>query len=470
MSNKNIKLTQNEICDKWLIDKTRNPETSRKIKESGAIYKNLAKKCLKDIKSSEKSFKSARSNFSLDSEAKKINAEKIQKLFIPYIKRITVNIIDRINYYLIIKKNLLTIKNTKNCVRLYNIDNKTNHPIYRVGKNIILDKQIGSESVYGIVFLSHFKSNIKYGNKFDKLNKFAVKITNQSKDNKNEIKFLNKLTKLVIDFKCPHFPISYGYLRCNNNYVKSNNSDDYSIISKLHNKKNLFPKLVNENKSLLIQINELASGDLSSNLISGLNKDILNTFTQVLISIMFFHHYTLSNHNDTHPGNFLYHKIKPGGYFHYNIYDIDYYLENKGYLWVIWDFGRVKNFEESDESIVNDYIKLFTTLEVYYRYNFLSKDEFIVLYNLYRNIIKKYDNDSGYYVYNINLLEEINKQILYYLLKNVSSFTTIKPLNIINNKPYIITETIIKPDIIHNRDKNAFQNMLNIVKSIFTLG
>ena len=41
-----IKLTDKEICDKWLINKNINPETSRKIKETGLVYKKLEKKCL----------------------------------------------------------------------------------------------------------------------------------------------------------------------------------------------------------------------------------------------------------------------------------------------------------------------------------------------------------------------------------------------------------------------------------------
>jgi hypothetical protein len=44
-------------------------------------------------------------------------------------------------------------------------------------------------------------------------------------------------------------------------------------------------------------------------------------------------------HNDTHYGNFLYHKIKPGGYIKYTIKNETFYVENLGYLWVIWDFG-----------------------------------------------------------------------------------------------------------------------------------
>jgi hypothetical protein len=43
---------------------------------------------------------------------------------------------------------------------------------------------------------------------------------------------------------------------------------------------------------------------------------------------------------------FLYHKIKKGGYFHYNIYGKDYYLENLGYLWIIWDFELSISFDK----------------------------------------------------------------------------------------------------------------------------
>ena len=435
---KKVKLTEKEICDKWLNNKNVNPETSRKIKETGDIYKKLVIKCLKKnnkIKSDDTIYLSAKSSVITESK-NKINAyKKIQKLFNPYIKRVSMNIIDRINYYLIIKKYLLTIKDKNNCFRLYDIDNKNNKPIYRVGKNIILDKQIGSSSVHGIVFLSYFKSNIKYGNKFDKLNKFAVKITNQSNENKNEINVLNKLTKLVIDFKCPHFPISYGSFNCNNPNIKSNNPDINEVIKKYDKK--LFPELIKKNNSYLIQINELASGDLSNNLISGLNKDIFNTLTQVLISIMFFHYYTKSYHKDLHAGNFLYHKIKPGGYFHYNIYGTDYYLENKGYLWVIWDFGLIEPFNKSKSAINYDFNHILDTL-YYYEYK-LTDDEEDKIEKLLNDIIYKYNK-----IYDTNLLENINKEILDYLLLNVASFTTNKPLNIINNKPYTINKNKIE--------------------------
>ena len=435
MPNKKVKLNDIEICNQWLINKNINPETSRKIKETGAIYKKLAKKCLDNKKiiipksiSSNNSFKTAKS--SLNSNSRKIKAyKKIYKLFTPYIKRITANIIDRINYFLIIKKYLLTIKEKNNCVRLYNIDEKTKEIKYRIGRNIILDKRIGTDSKYGIVFLSHFK--FKNKNKFDKLNKFAVKITDNDIDNKKEINILKILTNNVIQSNCPHFPISYGFLECNNSDIRSNNSYDYSIIKDKEDNKELFPKIINLNKSLLIQINELASGDLEFYLMSIKNKDFLNTLVQILLSIIFFHNYTKSYHNDCHLGNFLFHKIKPGGHFHYNIYGSDYYLENNGYLWVIWDFGFTELYNKNTHPINTDFTHMLDALD-YFRKYFTNK-EFVIYYKLY-HLLK-----NNYNIYDYNYLYNINNVILDYLITNIKSFTTIKPSNIINKTPFTIT-------------------------------
>ena len=435
MSNKTVKLNTKEICNKWFLNKNINPETMRKIKETGDVYKKLAKKCLdinKDIKtksiSSESSYKSAKSTFNSNS-AKYKAYKKIYKLFSIYIKRTTANIIDRINYFLIIKKYLLTIKEKNNCIRLYNIDEKKKEIKYRIGKNIILDKRIGSDSNYGIVFLSYFKFKTK--NKYDKLNKFAVKITDQDIDNKKEIKILKLLTNQVIQLKCPHFLISYGFLECNNSDIKSNNSYDYSIVKDKEDNKDLFPKIINSNKSLLIQINELASGDLEYYLISIKKKDCLNTIIQILLSIMFFHNCTKSYHNDCHQGNFLFHKIKPGGYFHYNIYGIDYYLENNGYLWVIWDFSFTELYKENIKPVNSDFTHMLKALDYFRKY--FSYKEFGFYFKLYKHLKNNYNINDSKYLYNIN------KEILNYIINyNISSFTNIKPSNIINKKPFII--------------------------------
>jgi hypothetical protein len=61
----------------------------------------------------------------------------------------------------------------------------------------------------------------------------------------------------------------------------------------------------------------------------------------------------------------------------------------------------------------------------------LNKKELSIFEQL-NLIINKYNNE-----FNINFLHNLDKEILEFLLKNVSSFTT-KSSNIINKTPYII--------------------------------
>jgi len=145
---------------------------------------------------------------------------------------------------------------------------------------------------------------------------------------------------------------------------------------------------------------------------------------------MFFHNYIKSYHNDCHLGNFLYHKIKPGGYFYYKIYDIDYYLENDGYLWIIWDFSLTELYNKNTHPINTDFTRMLNALDYFRRY--FTNKEFVIYYKLY-NLLK-----NNYNIYDYNYLYNINKIILDYLITNIKSFTTIKPSNIINKNPFII--------------------------------
>jgi hypothetical protein len=140
----------------------------------------------------------------------------------------------------------------------------------------------------------------------------------------------------------PHFPILYKTFEC----THPNASTDY-------------PELIRKNIYLIV-LNELATGDLKT--LVGLpefhtNYDLIkNTIQQIYISILSFHIHTKKLHNDCHWGNFLYHKIKPGGYIHYRIYDTDVYIENMGYLWVIWDYGIASKL--TFEKTYYDYYKI----------------------------------------------------------------------------------------------------------------
>jgi hypothetical protein len=208
---------------------------------------------------------------------------------------------------------------------------------------------------------------------------------------------------MVIDFKTIHFPITYGTLYCPNN---------------------------NKNKKEYIQLNELADDDFSNILIMFENENIdinifMNCVAQCFISLLTFYKKTNLQHNDAHLGNFLYHKIKDEGYYHYNIDNKDYYLKNKGYIMVIWDFGFSDLFKPN-KHIYTDFTK-FLTMKT-----FLTKDD------IYIKNLKELENDF-YKKLTINSsIDDMKKMIIDFMLKNVSTFITERPSNIINKKPFII--------------------------------
>lgn len=346
------------------------------------------------------------------------------------------NINNRIELYKIIRTNLNKQKILSiNCLEIPKISNVK----YIIDKNIILEKQIGSPSVMGTIFLAHYKDDIK--------NKFAIKFADPFlQNNINEYKILKELTKIVLIEKIPHFPLSYGHLLCYNDY--NNNYDNFN--------------------RLIITYNELANGDYKMFYKKFYNNDklILNAFTQIYMSIMFFEYYLLMFHNDAHHGNFLFHKIEKGGYFYYKIYDIDYYLKNEGYMWLIWDFGLVKKFEKKNSnSIIRDYRRIINAF-INYPNNSIKIQDFILnnndnLLDKYINIFIGYGWISNDYPYSnninmiikdfLNLLEEskyitdlsiipiFNKLLLEMMVKH-NLLTTVKPNieEIINLNPYII--------------------------------
>jgi len=321
----------------------------------------------------------------------------------------------------------------ENCLETPNI----NDIKYIINKNIIIEKQIGSPSVVGSIFLSHYINDDK--------NKFATKFSDPFfSPNINESKILKQLTQLVLMEQIPHFPISYGNLLCYNNNDKNFNR-------------------------IMITYNELANGDYKMFYKKFYSNDklILNAFTQIFISIMFFEYYLSMFHNDAHHGNFLFHKIEEGGYFHYKLYNNDYYIKNEGYIWLIWDFGLVKKFKKNNnDSIIKDYRRIINAF-MNIPDNSVKIKDFILnndnLINKYVNIFIGYGWISNDYPYSdninivikdfLNLLNEaknitdlsvipvFNKLLLELMVKH-NLMTTKKPNRdeIINPSPYIIDD------------------------------
>jgi hypothetical protein len=297
--------------------------------------------------------------------------------------------------------------------------------LIKIGTNIVLDNRIGSKSVWGLAFLSHYI--IQNSNKLI----FATKIVDLSKNNNLlEYNILKFLTLLNVEKQiCPHFPFCYGALKC----------DDFSHT--LIKKKIDLGKL--KNKKLIFIFSELANNNLKHLLKFNNNQKILlNAIVQIMISIMFFNKYTKSFHKDGHSGNFLYHEITPGGYFHYVINGVDYYIENLGYLWVIWDFGLIIPFSTIDyDSSTSPKFKYYNSLPI--NYDFIktlssikkrNKNEHIVEnINSILFAIRTYD-----YTYNLNKMPELINKVLQSLQQYTNnSLITSNPSKIINKKPFL---------------------------------
>ena len=231
----------------------------------------------------------------------------------------------------------------------------------------------------------------------------------------------------------------------NKNKEKSNYSDESSnnSLNKFKTTNLLLPEIVRKaitkKKNLYIFINEIANGDFKSFILKH-NKDdniILNAITQIILSLFFYYKTTKSFHNDAHWGNFLYHKIKPGGYFHYKIGNTNFYLENLGYLWVIWDFGSTLSFIQSSKTSINsDLNKLLSnisisTSKIRKTYPF-TKNVYSIIEIIYEFILTQHtvynrgDHLKKYIEETINLLIKLNLLI------------TKKPINVINSTPFIL--------------------------------
>ena len=398
------------------------------------------------------------------------NKKKIGKFILPLMRGNRIlSIENRIKYYRILHKYIVSRnKYENNCLRLYKYTN-SDYPIYRIGNRIILDKQIGSDSKYGSVFLSHYRLNNK---KLGKLFTFATKISDGSRNNNiTEYNVLKDLTSIVIKQECPHFPISFGKLTCNAqnirdikstylsdkspSFIKQNTSSFKSFLDNL-------PENINNKSSILITLNEIADNDAHNFVKTYYNNDkiIWNALVQIMLSIMFFHKYINAHHRDTHYGNFLYHKVKPGGYFHYNIYGQDFYLENIGFLWVIWDFGLIQPFSNSNlinnnkygygdpnTLIIIDYVKIIRSGfrhrnvdgDISNKYMFSSDiNTFITI--LYDELLQSNFISSTDIRQLPNLDKELLRVLVNYSSTNNTFKTNIKSSDVIinANKPYII--------------------------------
>jgi serine/threonine protein kinase len=168
--------------------------------------------------------------------------------------------------------------------------------------------------------------------------------------------FLKKVSDYAVKYKNIHLPLFYNYLKC----------DEFNKFDLLlPNNINVNKKLNNYNykneysTSYYSIFAELADGDIYKYLENTniTQKKLYNIISQCFMAIISIHNNGIY-HRDTHTGNFLYHNIEPNGCIKYKYKDLIFYIENIGYNWVIWDFGRSKEIKESNK------FKLYEDLEL----------------------------------------------------------------------------------------------------------
>jgi hypothetical protein len=288
-------------------------------------------------------------------------------------------------YYINRIKKYNKIINTLRNYKKKQLLKEKNNRFTKLGDNIILDNIIGKGKT-GTVYNGYFISD-------DKL-LFAIKIANNDKSTMTEINILKKITKYTLNTNFPHFPVYYGYF-------KSMNTNNLMLLNELqdNNFKYFYTNISRDNPKLLF-----------------------NSICQNIISLIYYYNITKKYHRDSHSNNFLYYKIPSKGCFHYKIYNNDYYLENLGYVFLIWDYQYSRNIKNSNIPVIKDYTRILKSL-IKLQNKHLS--DFI---NDFSNILTRYKHKTGK-----KNLDNLNKRILLLLNIYISTFTTSSTCTIINN-------------------------------------
>lgn len=283
-------------------------------------------------------------------------------------------------------------------------------------KNLLLNKKIGSKSKYGSVY------SVTYGIKPKKYI-VAAKLICINESNSKELAILKKITEIILAKKTIHFPIMYFHK---------------TIFKTTNMNSSLLPEVIKDCDNFYISFNEMFSGDLKMLMSSKKQTTTFmkNAITQIFFSISNFSHYTDFIHKDAHWGNFLYHKIEPGGYFYYKVNGIDVYLENIGFIWVIWDYGFAKKIK--DDNVMRDYLRIIHSFYPKLYGGWIPNN---IVYNIKDiNFALNVSRSLRVLSYNRDSYKTKKKQV-HNILFDLYPELLIKPDEslIINKKPYIIT-------------------------------
>lgn len=366
------------------------------------------------------------------SDSKSRGDNKVKNFLKMYVSN-KYNIDNRAQYYKYIYSKIAKVKQISCLKSKKFIKKKKIYEGYTIDDIVNLQKQIGSNSKYGAIYITSIDKAVgKYP--------IASKLMEINRSNSVE-KCLNEhiTTKIMKKKLSRHFIFTYRTFICNN--ISSN-----------------VPPII-KNLNYFVNLNELAHGDLKQLCKSKTYVEddslVYNVFIQVMLSIMSFQSIGYT-HGDCHYGNFLYQRNIEQGYYFYKINDINYYLKSCKYTMLIFDFGFAKSIDKSNiltYKVIDDYMRI---IHAFANKKILSKS-----WSHYPNLPS--DNVSQYTNHLLNKLNSISKALLtnknktnknfnnlindmiipHLITAPNNIFTKIKPRGkIINSKPFIIDETL----------------------------
>jgi hypothetical protein len=267
---------------------------------------------------------------------------------------------DRFKYYELINS---TIDIEKNCFTLEE-EEKINLHLIGVGS-------------YANVFKGN-KGSLQFAIKFSKLNQEAVEHPfSLNYISWREVFFLKDIFKpLILNNICPNLPLLYQSFTCKEHELKL-----------VNNKKQKYP--------CVVTMVELADGNLKQYLKLPEIKDdkdmIYSAIFQIMAALSTIQKYAQINHFDIKKENVLFYKIRSGGYFKYKIQNKTFYIPNKGYLFILNDFGISRCHSPKYEMYRNDNE---TSFKLGHRYARIEKIEGSPTFVPIEIKEQKNDNDS----------------------------------------------------------------------------
>lgn len=179
-----------------------------------------------------------------------------------------------------------------------------------------------------------------------------------------------------------HFPIFYDYKICYYGRLYDDDKinikylpqtvikalDHYEKLLKEEDEYYKNPKnvdlLINWMRyKIIIMFTQATDGDLQDFLSKSnlSNEAMLNCLAQVLLASIFYNKETGYTHKSSISSNYLFEKIKKEGYFHYKLFDKDFYLKNMGFLFTINNLTihSKTTINKNFTDVINDFFSSF---------------------------------------------------------------------------------------------------------------